>query len=224
MLNGQLAVTKFTLVERVLIQGPGPPTTLNTPGRDSPRSGSDASWWCDDRDMAEIHRADLTEMDDEDQHKEVYSYAGLALYFAQVVEQSLVQLIVVTQIAEGKLDPSLAEYDKLVDRLDKKTLGQALHTARMYTQLSDEQEAMVTEALRLRNFVAHSFFRERIELFLTETGRRLMCDELADAAEQFARTDELLTESMFALGIALGLTRERAEERLEAMKSHWRDG
>ena len=51
-----------------------------------------------------------------------------------------------------------------------------------------------------------------------------MCDELADAAEQFARTDELLTESMFALGIAFGLTRERAEERLEAMKSRWRDG
>ena len=153
-----------------------------------------------------------------------WSRTGLALYFAQVVEQSLVQLIVVTRIAEGKLNPSLAEYDKLVDRLDKKTLGQALHTARMYTQLSDEQEAMATEALPLRNFVAHSFFRERIELFLTETGRKLMCDELADAAEHFARTDELLTESMFALGIAFGLTRERAEERLEAMKSRWRDG
>jgi hypothetical protein len=174
--------------------------------------------------MAAIHRADLTEMSDDDQHKEVYSYAGLALYYAQVVEQSLVQLIVVTQISEGKLDPSLPAYDKLVDRLDRKTLGQALRSARAHTQLSDEQEAMATEALRLRNFVVHSFFRERIELFLTETGRKLMCDELAAAAELFARTDELLTESMFAMGIAFGLTRERAEEQLEAMKARWRDG
>jgi hypothetical protein len=78
---------------------------------------------------------------------------------------------------------------------------------------------MFVAALRLRNFVVHGYFRERIELFGTQEGRQVMLSELADAVRQLRALDVELDDLVVTLGEPYGVTRERITEMLSQLRA-----
>src|SRR5664280_2288143 len=53
----------------------------------------------------------LTEFDEEEQDREVYAWAGLALYWAQVFEQGLIHALYACQVVDGTLAQNFSSAD-----------------------------------------------------------------------------------------------------------------
>jgi hypothetical protein len=80
---------------------------------------------------------DLAEMDEEDQAKEIYTWAGLALYYAQVFEQGVIHAMYAARVVDGSLAgqfQSADEFHALVDRL---MLGKLLNALREHFPLRE---------------------------------------------------------------------------------------
>jgi hypothetical protein len=114
---------------------------------------------------------DLDELDDDEQAREVYARAGLALYYAQVFEQGMIHTVYARQIVNGTITAEFNTADAFHRVVDSQTAGTILARLRRHLSLDPELDAMCTEALRLRNFLAHHFFSERSELFFSQQGR-----------------------------------------------------
>jgi len=73
-----------------------------------------------------------------------------------------------------------------------KTLGKMIKTLKTTFPITTELESKLAESLKLRNFLAHHYFKDRIHLFLSHEGREQMIGELSRAREQFEGTDSEL--------------------------------
>lgn len=159
---------------------------------------------------------DLSDLDEGDQHLEVYAWAGLALYYAQVLEQGVICLILSARAVDGTLARDFATWDDAFDAHAGKTLGALLNVLRQYVELPTGIEARSQEALKRRNYLVHHYFKERVAGFVTLPGRQAMLTELAELARLFDEVDGQLTELMFRFGAHFGLTPEQVE--LEMVK------
>jgi hypothetical protein len=143
-------------------------------------------------------------MPDEDQGLplEVYAAYGLAMYHAQRLELTLVELLLMFRVSVGA-DETYDELQHAVTELFQKTMGflkgQLLGIGIDLTSVKSILEA----ALRRRNFLAHDYFRERP--LQTRDGHELMLEELAESSVIFQdaknRLDTLITENFKAQGI-----------------------
>jgi len=161
---------------------------------------------------------DLSEMDESDQNREVYAWVGLALYYAQVLEEGVLGLIFAVRATDGTLRRDFETADDFFDAHASKTLGQMLNDMRQRVDLPAGIEDDTRAALAKRNFLVHHFFKDRIELVFTVAGRRQVIQELHEAVELFVLADEQLTALMFTHGQHIGLTPEAVEREF----AEWR--
>jgi hypothetical protein len=136
--------------------------------------------------------------------REVYARFGLALYMAQVLEHGIINLASWT----GVHDRSYRNWDEAeADSVElfKMTMGklrQALISRRPDVANLEE---MLARAVRLRNFLAHEYFRERPGAFRTEDGMNQMIEELTKAAAFFkdvdAKLERLTRQIIEAMGV-----------------------
>lgn len=152
------------------------------------------------------------------QIRETFAYFGRAAYMAQVLEHGLVNLIAMFHIAEaqaGKVervpDPWQAEFKKTLGVLIKKF---ATITEGRESELHDQ----LMQCLKDRNFIAHGFWRERSDDFMTESGRTNMITELDAITERFAAADQEVDRVLFKISAAFGITPERVRAEYERMR------
>ena len=159
-------------------------------------------------------------MIDKDEHiKEVYAYFGLAMYMAQVLEHGIVNASVYLELlpkTKGKWSPE--EFETYMDTEFEKTLGRLIGKLRTLTAIDDDLENLLTITLKKRNWLAHHYFRERAEEFLSPSGRDSMITELGQCRDLFQTTDRKLDAVITPLMKRLGLTDEIVEEHLKKMK------
>lgn len=153
---------------------------------------------------------------EDDQTREVYAHAGLALYMAQVLEHGLANIIVLAR-AGGPQFRSPDDYEALLDELLSRTMGAQLRQALREVEFTDDQIERLNEALRLRNFLAHDFFRERIMSFGSIAGRNRLIEELDAMRDHFAAIDREVQEIAYTLWEKHGMTREEVELQVQAM-------
>src|SRR2546426_168775 len=109
------------------------------------------------------------ELDPENDHRrEVYAHYGLAMYCAQVLEHELVNFVIVSRSMTGKFT-TVEEREAFSDALFGSTMGRQLRHALSESRLGDDQVQALERALHARNFLAHDYFRERIDKFSTES-------------------------------------------------------
>jgi hypothetical protein len=161
---------------------------------------------------------DLDDLDEEDQVREVYAWAGLALYMAQVVEHGLVNLLLMARLSDPGLPVEFASTDEFFTHHFRQVMGRLANAVRMHVDVPGELDQRLAEALRLRNFVVHGFFRERLELFVSQEGRRLMLAELSMTVHELRRLDAELEELVIKLGIPHGVSRARLAEKVAEMQ------
>lgn len=160
------------------------------------------------------------EGDDSIQIREVYSRYGLAMYQAQVLEHGMVNAVIIARMLptmRSHPDRSAWEdaFDQAYDLELAKTFGNMLRALEPL-----DLSAMLLERLRTakteRDRLAHRFFREHDEHFLSQRGRTLMIGECEDAIVLFSRIDADLEEHMRPQRERFGITNEWIERHLAA--------
>lgn len=165
------------------------------------------------------------ELDEENsQVKDVYAHFGLAMYLAQCLEHGIVNALLVAKLLPNELiqartagSISLPDFeqrfDVFMDEHFKMTMGGLISRLRTATALSPTFEAECLKAKDMRNFLAHHFFRERSEEFISKVGRTGMLAELEEAQRLFERVDENLTAAARRLAPTAGVNLTKHEQR-----------
>lgn len=151
-----------------------------------------------------------------DEHvKTVYAHFGLAQYLAQVLEHGLANTLVYAELLPRRAGEPVPrkqweeEFDGFMNQQFEKTLGRLIRGLRAITSVPTDLEDLLNNALKTRNFLAHHFFRERAESFMSRKGREEMIEELDQAQTLFSLADEKLAEVADPLREKYGLTDER---------------
>lgn len=141
--------------------------------------------------------------------EDVYEKFGFVSEAAQLLEFELGTILFRNHAEEKGLfenqRPDLAL--KLLEKINRQTLGQLIRNAKIKGDSLDEIEALLSEALRERNRLAHSFywehnFRLRAE---DDSGREIMLEDLE-------RMHEIILEAYKALMLITGIDLDDVNE------------
>lgn len=157
-------------------------------------------------------------MDTSEHCKEVYAYFGLAMYRAQCVEQSIVQLLIFFDffIKNVPTFSTRDTWEEGFDRFDKelsvKTMGQLIKLIRKLDVLDKDIEDILSTVLKKRNWLAHSFFVEHALDFISEKGRNNMIKELNNSIALFNSIEDILKPISHNAALKYGLTEDVLNE------------
>ncbi|MDT0206298.1 MULTISPECIES: hypothetical protein [Serratia] len=161
--------------------------------------------------------------------KEVYAYFGLAMYRAQCVEQSIIQLLIFFDFFKEKIpkfttnDEWENDFDQFDKFLSEKTMGQLLGLIKKLGVLNEDIKNTLSIALKKRNWLAHSYFVDHALDFINESGRHDMIKELNHTIELFNSVEDILQPITKSAALKYGLTDEVLEkiqkEMCESVKS-----
>jgi hypothetical protein len=150
----------------------------------------------------------------DEQVKEVYANFGLAVYQAQCLEHGLVNALVFLDLIPNKrsVAKSASEWATLVDSFMEArfelTLGKMIRALKDITVVPVELQDHLASVLSKRNWLAHHYFRERAEAFLTQSGRVAMVAELEQMQAAFSQADDALEATIRPARERIGLTDE----------------
>lgn len=154
--------------------------------------------------------------------KDVYAHFGLAMYMAQCVEQSIIQLLIFLDFfennvaaweSEGKWSKDFELFEKAIS---KKTMGRLMGNLKGIDSFShlldDNLEGLLDEALDKRNWLAHAYFSDRATHFVNSSGREEMIAELKAIRGLFKHIEDQLNPITYALSEKYGLTEKFISE------------
>jgi len=155
--------------------------------------------------------------DDNEHSKDCYAHFGLAVYYSQVLEHQLVNMIMILKRSQGLL-PTENDLDILYERKFSKTMGQLINEIKDIFELSVEELEALKAVLKQRNFIVHDFFKENITLTFTRTGRDKLIGELKEFVEKVRAIDSKLTIYSTRMLNELGITEEMLEEEKNTIR------
>ncbi len=153
-----------------------------------------------------------------EENKEVYARFGLAVYFAQLTEYSLMTLMVASRLSQrGRMTRN--EVNSLMQRASRKTLGILIRDLKRQIVVPGTLARDLYKAIDLRNRLVHRYFRDRAVEIVTPEGRAGMVEELdewRDFLEGVNETLEGITlEIMAEQGITEGVIAAEMERLVE---------
>lgn len=157
-------------------------------------------------------------MDQSEHCKEVYAHHGLAMYRAQCVEQSIIQLIVFFDFFRKNMpkyetaDKWTQDFDKVDELLSSKTMGQLVKNLNSMGAIDPSIESLLRDALKKRNWLAHRFFVDHAMSFLSSAGRDQMIQELEVSRELFIKVEDILNPITYTLCEKYGLTQDKLKQ------------
>ena len=119
---------------------------------------------------------------------EVFRDFGFAVFKAQMLESSLVTILLVAEDA-GKIDITKPKKKRDLESelfLSEKTLGQLFRILKE-GGVDEELTELIDDALRARNYLMHNFFVWNSEDYTTEDGRGRMLRELQELRFRIGR-------------------------------------
>jgi len=148
--------------------------------------------------------------------KEISALFGRVVFFIQAFERQLG--ITLASVCLSDPDAVMREqYDALLSRNFKKTLGQLFHKVKDDLNIPDDVKQEIEAALQLRNFLIHNYFWERMIEFNTSTGRQAMLEELDQACLVFQEVDSKVTAITMEWAAKRGVTEEDYARELEKL-------
>lgn len=149
--------------------------------------------------------------------KEVYARYGLAMYYAQVFETGLVTLLAIATTHQSKVPITRPEADAMFDELFGYTSGRLLKRLAGIMEVGGEGADDWQNAVRERNRLAHHYFRDHAENFVTTEGMQRMVDDADGVRELFERADLVTTAITRALLADVGVTDAQIEEQYDML-------
>ena len=153
----------------------------------------------------------IADLDPNDQPREVFARYGLAMYEAQVLEHGVVNALTVIEFVPranefGSLEIWNNRFDAFLDEQFDFTFGNLVRRLIATNFLSNLLTEDLKAAKDLRDNLAHRFFRNFAEDFLTIAGSQKMVDFCDDSVRRFHTIDKALDAEMRPLRERLGLT------------------
>lgn len=162
--------------------------------------------------------------------REIYAFAGLALYHAQTLEHEIVNALGLGEIirlwkvrvpkSNGELTDYRTRVDEIWDEKYERTLGQLLTSLRQSgIAIAAGLDLLLRESLETRNRLVHRYFRERAQAWFDAAGRRSMAKELTAMSELFRNADTALHDATATIRKRMGMTDEKINAVAERMKT-----
>lgn len=155
-------------------------------------------------------------MERDDLVRDVYAHFGVAIYKAQVLEHGLANAMTYASKAAGRLS-TLPDFDAFIESKFEKTLGALIADLKRHVQIDSTLESTLKAALTKRNWLAHHYFRERSEAFMSDEGCNDMISELEAATDLFDRADKALDVVSKPLAAKIGVTDDLIDAYVEAV-------
>ena len=158
--------------------------------------------------------------DAEETSKEVYARFGLAVYYGQVLEHGLVNAMVILRLIPHRQavahdhEQWSAAVDEFMDHHFQTTLGRMIKAFREVSDVPPDLEDLLSRVLEKRNWLAHHYFRERADEFVTDAGRLRMIEELEIVRQLFADADRTLDSFVRPVRERYGITDEWIERKV----------
>jgi len=110
----------------------------------------------------------------------LYAQVGRSLELCQLLEKEIGTALLGLDalMTKSHLQPNPDRYLRLRDAIEKQTLGQSLKQMRERLKLQEDLEAVLNEALRARNNLAHRFFSQHGLKVIEPEGRAEMLHDL----------------------------------------------
>lgn len=156
--------------------------------------------------------------------KEVFAHYGLAMYLSQVLEHGIVNALILIDFVPSNMHKYRhrsiwdKHFDEFFTQHFKTTLGKMLNNLKKHITIEKDFEEILNKALEVRNYLAHHYFRDRSEIFLTESGCNQMIEELQKFQQNLRDADEFLESKTRHYRIALGITDEKIKVYMQQMK------
>lgn len=155
-------------------------------------------------------------LDTESEHiRETYAYFGLAVYWAQCLEQSIFQhLLFAEHFPKAVASYTSAEqwatdFDAYEASEMSQTMGKLIRRLGEAGQPIGDIQPLLEQALRKRNWLAHGYFPDRAIELTVSSGRDRMLAELEAIQELFRECCGKLDELTLPLAQRVGLSKER---------------
>ena len=168
-------------------------------------------------------------MEEGEHHKEIYAHFGLAVYYAQVLENGLINALVTLDFMPSHATHLITKtdwsdkFDAFFNQHAALTMGNLIRALRKVASIPDDLEAQLNTALEKRKFLVHHYFREKIMLFTTERGREQMIEDLKQYSNVFVSADRRLNSIIEPINVRYGLTPEKLDAALNKLVAEHRD-
>lgn len=121
----------------------------------------------------------------------VYTNYGIAMYWAQAVEQELG--ILLAAVFNPKFAASSAcEMERAFASEFSKTLGQLVKKLQAVSPVEPDLEDRLRKSVDTRNWLAHRYFGDRSAHFLTKGGRDFILKELSAISDELQSLNDAL--------------------------------
>jgi hypothetical protein len=171
--------------------------------------------------MGTFERAisEYEEENDDGKHRLIYAYFGLAIYFAQVLEETFSIMLWTDRIFKKKVKTN-SEVSEIIDKIEnsKKTMGGFINEVKNSYKLTDQLIEDLKETLEIRNYIVHKFFKLEIQKCYSELGHREILKFFGDFIDQTKKIDNDLNDYYKKYTDRLGFTQEKINELTDQMK------
>lgn len=163
-------------------------------------------------------------MEKDDHVRDVYAFYGLAMYWAQCVEQSMFIHLMFLDFFPKNLnnfkdsEKWASDFDTYEEKELGKTMGRLLQKLKNEGQPTNEVSILLSTTLEKRNWLAHSYFPHRAVEFTQEAGRAEMIKELQGMVDLFREVTAKLDAITMPIARRYGYTEEmEAKARAELL-------
>ena len=148
----------------------------------------------------------------------IYAYFGLAIYFAQCLEETLSILLWTNKVFKNKVKTN-REVNEIIDdsEISKKPMGILLNEVKRVYELSDDQILSSQSILNERNYLVHRYFKINVQKFYSSQGQLEMLKYFCDFIGKSQHIDEELKFHYKIYTDKLGLTEEEITAIMEDM-------
>lgn len=153
---------------------------------------------------------------DPEQIREVYARFGYTMYQAQCVERQIA-ILLATCFNPNFAKSNPTERDRAFDTEFEKTMGRLIVRLSQRVRIPSDLAQRMQSALEVRNFLAHDYFWERSDQFLSPQGQQSMIDELAEYGAVLKALDATLTDVGDRWCEKVGITEEMVEAELKKL-------
>jgi len=130
---------------------------------------------------------------DGDLVKEVYAHFGLCMYFAQVFETGLINILTALETAASP-QPIRQTFDDFYTKHETLTFGNLMKGLGKHSFLPADLETEVRSLKSERDHLAHRFFRDHDIDFMSVGGCNVMIESLTGRVERFRAVDSRVSE------------------------------
>lgn len=151
--------------------------------------------------------------------KEIHAFYGLAAYYAQCVEQSIIILLTTLRASTEANELKGVSYDDVLTMLDKKPMGWLIKLLQKVAPVEPGLQTRLESLLHTRNYLVHRFFVQNSEKLFTKTGRKSAIDELWQIARAFQECDHILVRIYEDIFAKFGYSSEYIDGEVEKMRA-----